>query len=127
MIFKSRKQKTEIEKLRVKSILDDVRAQTTLLSDMLCFIRDYGNVTKRKNKKLKQEDFLRCWNTILNIPLSLCVANVVIKNNKRLKKEYVDLLNQTQTQIEKEIKRLKEKDLINKQLRNNFKGEERNG
>jgi hypothetical protein len=93
----------ELERLRIVEIVRDVRNRATILSQMVRFIKDYGNITRRKNSKLKHGDFMRTYESIISIPLSLCVASSVIARDPRASAEYADIMAKVQKQLEIEI------------------------
>ena len=113
------KKKIEFERLQVNKIIKDIREQANVLNNMINFIKSYGNLTKRKNAKLKIEDFMRCRNNILSLPLSLSVATHIINSNKKLKAEYDALMYKVNTQLGRDIQEAKSK----KELRKTVKKE----
>lgn len=115
--FVMSKEKAEIEKKRIEKIIECVRNQAIVLNDMIQFIKDYGNLTKRKNNKLRRDDFFNIKNNILTMPISLNVALHIIQNNKKLTKMYNNLMQKVEAKLRKEMEEIKKKEL-KEQIRN---------
>lgn len=101
------KKENESEELRTKILVKDIRSFAMTLDSMINLIKDYGNMTKRKNNKLKEINFIKCRDTILALPLSLCVSNYIINRDKRLKEKREKLMKQVEVFLRKEIEEVR--------------------
>lgn len=94
----------DAEDLLVNSLIQNIREEATPLNDMINFIKDYGNMTKRKKHKLPQSEFNNCRNSILGLPVYSVVAGYFFHRNKRLRKKYLALLHKVQDQLRADIR-----------------------
>lgn len=95
--------KREAAELLIKKLVGDIRDVAIPIDNSINFIRDYGNMTKRKNHKLKRHDYDQARNSILGLPISIVVSMYLINKSKRLKKKYIELVTKVEDQFRKEI------------------------
>jgi len=117
MFFKN---KEKLKLLLAKNIVTEIRGHAVALDNMIRFIKDYGNVTKRKNNKLKQSEYLKVRNNILSLPLSLCVSNYIIKGSKRLSKKHKNLMLEVQSELTRQINQQRCKEELKSNVKKNI-------
>jgi hypothetical protein len=127
--LKMSEKKMAEEKKRIGVIIENIKNQSIVLNDMVNFIYDYGNLTKRKNNKLRRDDYFNTKNQIINMPISLNVALAIIRENKKLSKKYNKLIRQVNDELKLRIEKIKEKEsreLAQKEFKKQFKKTFRN-
>lgn len=110
--------------LKAKKLVTDIRMKTVPLGQMIDYIRNFGNMHKRKSFKMNLDKYLQCRNNIINMPLVICVASEIIGSSKKLEKKYHKLLDAVYHQIEIEIKEAKGNE-IRKQVKKEIVDEPR--
>ena len=122
MFFK--KQKEKLQALQVNNLINSIRENGFMINQAINGITDYGNLTKRKNKKLKHEDFIKNRNKILGLIPPLCTALMIINSNKKTLKQYSTLLKAVDEGLAAATKKAKEK-VLREQVKKNIvnKGE----
>lgn len=95
--------------LQTENVVKSFREQVHPLAEMIEYIKNYGNMTKRKNHKLTLAQFIKCREHILSLSLAIIISDVVIKDSKRLVKKYNRLKASVLKKIEIDLKQAKEK------------------
>jgi len=117
MFFKKRREK--MLGLQVSVIVNDIRETGNRLNNAIKFILDYGNMTKRKNHKLKQNDFMKNRDQILGMAAPFCTALTIVMGSKRLTRKYRKLMLAINNSFENTIRKAREK-TIEKQVKENI-------
>lgn len=100
--------KKKLEKIEIVELCGNIKAQAMALKQMIEFIKDYGNMTKRKKHKLTVDSFVKCRNNITSLPLSLCISMHIINSSKKLVRKYNKIFKMVEKQFERDIKNMKE-------------------
>lgn len=120
-LFSGKKDKMELDNLRVDKIIDGIKKDIQIAGARIDFIKNYGNITKRKNDKLKVNDFDKCRNDLMTYPIPLHVATCIIEADPKLLKKYNALMQKVNDSIDKEVREMEAKaahETVSKEVKN---------
>jgi len=105
--FREKENMQKTEKMLIADAIVFVNEKIKILNSMMDYIKDYGNPTKRKNNKLKIDDYNNMRRNILSLAYSSGIATVMILNDSELKVKFKRLESEIQQELFMQNKREK--------------------